>query len=172
MAIAAIAIALQCAKSNHRHAEALMEAARMQAQDAARPDGAWLLEEISRSVVRLHKEYIGQGPTKARTYIGDDLVVCVLQGGFSRAERTLLEHGRTGTVIHQRQALDEALRQPLTDTIERLVERKVIGLTSAVQPDGELSTMVCLLEPASPARGVASRLLRTRDIRPTSRPLP
>ena len=148
-----------------------MEAARMQPRDAARRDRAWLLEEISRSVVRLHKEYIGQGPTKARTYIGEDLVVCVLQGGFSTAERTLLEHGRTGTVIHQRQALDEALRQPLTDTIERLVERKVIGFTSAVQPDSELSTVVCLLKPAHPARGTASRLLRTQDLRPTSQTL-
>jgi uncharacterized protein YbcI len=136
-----------------------MEAAMMQPQDAARRDRAGLLEEISRSVVRLHKEYIGQGPTKARTYIGEDLVVCVLQGGFSRAERTLLEHGGTGAVIHQRQALDEALRQPLIDTIERLVERRVVGFTSAVQPNGELSTVVFLLKPARPARGAASRLL-------------
>ena len=77
-----------------------MEAARMQPQHPARRDRGGLLEEITRSVVGLHKEYIGQGPTRARTYICDDLVVCVLQGGFSRAERTLLEHGRTGAVVH------------------------------------------------------------------------
>jgi uncharacterized protein YbcI len=136
-----------------------MEAARTQPQDAARRDRGALLEEITRSVVRLHKEYIGQGPTQARTYIGEDLVICVLQGGFSRSERTLLERGRRGTVIHQRQALDDALRQPLNDTIERLVERSVIGFTSAVQPDAELSTMVFLLQPAHTTHGAASRLL-------------
>ena len=124
-----------------------MEAARMQPQDAVRRDRGALLEEITRSVVRLHKEYIGQGPTQARTYIDDDLVVCVLHGGFSTAERTLLDHGRTGAVIDQRQALDEALRQPLSDMIERLVERRVVGFTSAVQLDGELSTVVFLLMP-------------------------
>ena len=124
-----------------------MEAARMQPQDAVRRDRGALLEEITRSVVRLHKEYLGHGPTKARTYIGDDLVVCVLQGGFSKAERTLLDHGRNGAVIDQRQALDEALRQPLSDMIERLVERRVVGFTSAVQLDGELSTVVFLLSP-------------------------
>ena len=122
-----------------------MEAARMQLQDAAQRGNAGLREEITRSVVRLHKEYIGHGPTKARTYIDDDLVVCVLQGGFSRAERTLLDHGQTGAVIDQRQALDEALRRPLSDMIERLIERRVIGFTSAVQADGELSTVVFLL---------------------------
>jgi uncharacterized protein YbcI len=123
-----------------------MEAARMQLQDAAQRDSA-VREEITRSVVRMHKKYIGQGPTKARTYIDDDLVVCVLQGGFSRAERTLLDHGQTGAVIDQRQALDEALRRPLSDMIERLLERRVVGFTSAVQLDGELSTVVFLLTP-------------------------
>jgi uncharacterized protein YbcI len=130
-----------------QYAEALMEAARMQLQDAAQRDSAGLREEITRSIVGLHKEYLGHGPTKARTYIVDDLVVCVLQGGFSKAERTLLDYGRAGAVIDQRQALDEALREPLSDLIERLLERRVVGFTSAVQPDGELSTVVFLLGP-------------------------
>ena len=136
-----------------------MEAARMQPQDAARQDRGGLLEEITRSVVGLHKEFIGQGPTNARTYIGEDLVVCVLQGGFSRAERTLLEGGRRGVVIRQRQALEEVLRQPLSDMIERLAERRVVGFGSAVQPDGELSTVVFHLEPARCTRGRGPRLL-------------
>ena len=134
-----------------------MEALRMQPQHAERP--AEPLEEITRSVVGLYKEYLGHGPTQARTYMGKDLVVCVLQGGFSRAERTLVEHGRTGAVINQRRAIEDTLRQPLSDTIERLVERRVVGFTSAVQPDGELSTVVFLLEPALDTWGAASRLL-------------
>jgi uncharacterized protein YbcI len=145
--------------SEHHYAEGLMEAVRTQPQDAARRDRGARLEEITRSVVRLHKEYIGHGPTQARTHIVQDLVVCVLQGGFSRAERTLLERGRAEAVVHQRQALDDALRQPLSDMIERLVERKVVGFTSAVQPDSELSTLVFLLRPARSANGAASRLL-------------
>jgi uncharacterized protein YbcI len=136
-----------------------MEAARTQPQDAARRESGALLEEITRSVVHLHKEYIGQGPTQARTHIGEDLVVCVLQGGFSRAERTLLERGRPEAVIDQRHALDEVLRQPLSDMIERLVERRVVGFTSAVQPDRELSTLVFLLKPARSTHGAASRRL-------------
>jgi uncharacterized protein YbcI len=124
-----------------------MEATTMQPQEAARPDRAGLLADITRSVVHLHKEYIGHGPTKARTYISEDVVVCVLQGGFTRAERTLLERGRTEGVIQQRHAVDEALRQPLTDMIERLVKRRVVGFTSAIQPGTELSTAVFVLEP-------------------------
>jgi uncharacterized protein YbcI len=138
----------------------LMTATSVQPQSPPRLNRSELLAEISRSVVRMHKEHIGQGPTKARTYIGDDLVVCVLEGGFSRGERTLLEHGKTDTVIHQRQELDAALRQPLIDTIQGLVARTVVGCASGVEPDGEITTQVFLLEPTCPARGAASRLLR------------
>jgi uncharacterized protein YbcI len=123
-----------------------MEATTPKPQEAARADRSGPLEEITRSVVGLHKDYIGRGPTKARTYINDDLVVCVLQGGFTTAERTLREHGREEFVIRQRQIVEEALRQPLIDLIERWLDRRVVGFTSAVQPAGELSTLVFLLE--------------------------
>jgi uncharacterized protein YbcI len=119
------------------------------------PRRAGLVDEISRSVVRLHKEHTGHGPTKARTYICDDLVVCVLQESFSTAERTLLRHGETAAVLSHRQALEAALRQPLIDTVEQLVGRKVMGLTSGVQPDAEISTEVFLLEPGPATNGSA-----------------
>ena len=125
-----------------------MEATTMQPQDATRGEHAGLLEEITRSVVRLHKEYIGHGPTKARTYISDDVVVCVLRGALTKVERRLVDLGQTGAVIQQRLAIDEALRQPLSDTIERLLKRRVVGFTSAIQPAGELSTLVFLLAPS------------------------
>jgi uncharacterized protein YbcI len=128
----------------------------MQPKSPPQLSSAGLLDEISRAVVHLHKEHIGQGPTKARTYICDDLVVCVLQGSFSTGERTLLKHGDTATVMSHRQALEAALRQPLIDTVEKLVGRKVMGLTSGVQPDAEISTEVFLLEPARPAHGDAT----------------
>jgi len=128
------------------YAEARMEAIRMPRQEPVQRDRGELLEEITRSIVGLHKAFIGQGPTKARTYLTENLVVCVLQGGFTRAERTLLEHGRTQGVIDQRQALDGTLRQPMSDAVERLIERRVVGFTSAVQPDTDLSTLVFLLE--------------------------
>jgi len=133
-----------------RPAHRLMNAV-MQPESPPQRRGAGLLDEISQSVVRLYKEHIGKGPTKARTYIWDDLVVCVLQGSFSTGERTLLKHGKTAAVISHRQALEAALRQPLIDAIEHLVGRKVLGLTSGVQPDAEISTEVFILEPARSA---------------------
>ena len=48
---------------------------------------------ISREIVRLQAEYYGKGPTKAKTYIFEDLVVVVLEESFTRAEKTLAERG-------------------------------------------------------------------------------
>ena len=65
---------------------------------------------ISEGMVALLKEYYGVGPTQAKTYLHDDLVVCLLRGGFTRVERTLLEGGRTAAVIEQRMAFQEVMR--------------------------------------------------------------
>ena len=50
-----------------------------------------ILTAISDGIVGLLKEYYGRGPTEAKSYFQDDLVVCVLRGGFSRVEQTLLD---------------------------------------------------------------------------------
>jgi hypothetical protein len=48
---------------------------------------------ISREMVRLQAAYYGKGPTRAKTYIVEDLVVVVLEESFTRAEKTLAERG-------------------------------------------------------------------------------
>jgi uncharacterized protein YbcI len=63
-----------------------------------------VLTAISDGMVALLKEFYGRGPTRTKSYYADDLVVCVLRGGFSRVEQTLLEGGRGPAVIEQRMA--------------------------------------------------------------------
>jgi uncharacterized protein YbcI len=49
---------------------------------------------ISRRIVQLHKEFYGKGPTRAKTYYHDDVIVVLMRGAFTRVEETLLERGR------------------------------------------------------------------------------
>jgi uncharacterized protein YbcI len=111
----------------------------------ATPSGE-LLAEISRSMVQLYKELYGKGPTKARTYLTDDLVVCVLEGGFHRSERTLLEHGQAEPVLSQREAVQGTRRDRLTGRIEQLVGRKVVTFISGVDAATETSADLFVLE--------------------------
>ena len=126
----------------------------------SRVAGGELFEEISRSLVQLYKEHFGKGPTKARTYMTDDLVVCLLEGGFWKGEQTLRDHGRGDAVAQNRHAFQESLRTLFVSTIEGLVERRVVGFLSAVDPDTEMSAEVFVLAPTEPDSRSQSRLLR------------
>ena len=103
---------------------------------------------ISEGIVALLKEYYGVGPTRAKTYIHDDLVVCLLRGGFTRVERTLLEGGRAGAVIEQRMAFQDVMRTRFIAVIETATGRQVIGFMSGNQQDPDMICEVFVLAPS------------------------
>src|SRR6478609_8920642 len=98
-------------------------------------------------MVSLLKEYYGRGPTQAKTYYHDDLVVCVLRGGFTRVEQTLLEGGRGSAVIEQRMAFQELMCDRFEAVIEDATGRPVIGFMSGNQQDPDLMCEVFILAP-------------------------
>lgn len=106
-----------------------------------------VLTAISDGIVALLKEFYGKGPTRAKTYYHDDLVVCLLRGGFTRVEETLLEAGRGEDVIQQRMAFQEVMRDRFEGVIERATGRRVIGFMSGNQQDPDLLCEVFVLAP-------------------------
>jgi uncharacterized protein YbcI len=105
------------------------------------------LTAISDGLVALLKEFYGRGPTRVKSYFEDDLVVCVLRGGFSRVEQTLLEGGRGGAVIQQRMEFQELMRQRFEAVIERATGRQVIGFMSGNQQHPDMMCEVFILAP-------------------------
>jgi uncharacterized protein YbcI len=106
-----------------------------------------LLTAISDGMVALLKEFYGRGPSRAKSYYEDDLVVCVLRGGFSRVEETLLEGGRGSAVIQQRMEFQDVMRARFTDVIEGATGRPVIGFMSGNQQHPDLMCEVFILGP-------------------------
>ena len=106
-----------------------------------------VLTAISDGMVALLKEYYGRGPTQAKTYYHDDLVVCVMRGGFTRVEQTLLDGGRGQAVIEQRIAFQEVMRDRFTAVIEHATGRPVIGFMSGNQQDPDMLCEVFVLSP-------------------------
>lgn len=49
--------------------------------------------EISESLIKFEKEYMGRGPLETKTYIFDDLVVVRLKGVLTKAEYQLTQTG-------------------------------------------------------------------------------
>jgi uncharacterized protein YbcI len=106
-----------------------------------------VLTSISDGLVGLLKEFYGQGPTRAKSYYEDDLVVCVLRGGFSRVEQTLLAGGRGQAVIQQRMEFQEVMRGRFAEVIEGATGRRVIGFMSGNQQHPDLMCEVFILAP-------------------------
>ena len=87
---------------------------------------------ISTQLVALKKEFYGKGPVGAKTYIQDEYVFAVLEGGLTRNEETLLAAGETGIVRQYRLRFQEIMRDRLTSTVEEITGRKVLDYHSQI----------------------------------------
>ncbi|MHB8659078.1 MAG: Na-translocating system protein MpsC family protein [Solirubrobacteraceae bacterium] len=112
-----------------------------------RPGHGEALTAISDGLVALLKEFYGRGPTRAKSYFEDDLVVCVLRGGFSRVEQTLLDGGRGAAVINQRMEFQDVMRRRFEAVIEAATGRRVIGFMSGNQQKPDIMCEVFILAP-------------------------
>jgi uncharacterized protein YbcI len=105
-----------------------------------------MLAEISNAMVGLKKEFYGKGPTKAKTYINDNYVFCVLQGGLTRNEETLLAAGEELLVRQFRLRFQEAMADATSEAIERVTGRKVTGYHSQIVFDPEHAFEIFVLD--------------------------
>ena len=96
-----------------------------------------LLEAVSNLVVGIYADHVGRGPTKARSYMSGDIVVCLMEDTLTKAERTLVKSGRGDAVTEVRTALRETMREEMVNGIEMLTGRRVRALTggSDLGPD-------------------------------------
>jgi uncharacterized protein YbcI len=106
-----------------------------------------VLTAISDGIVALLKEFYGRGPSRTKSHDEDDLVVCLLRGGFTRVEQTLLEGGRGPAVIQQRMEFQELMRERFVAVIERATGRRVIGFMSGNQQHPDIMCEVFILAP-------------------------
>ena len=111
---------------------------------------------ISNATVRLLSEYTGRGPTKARTYISEDLITVVLQDTLTRGERSLVSNGESELVLASRKAYQRTMGASLVASVEEITGRKVIAFLSDnhISPDYAVETFV--LEPLAHEAGGGS----------------
>lgn len=105
--------------------------------------------EISTRMVQLLREFTGRGPTKARTYVHEDLVIVVLQDTLSRGEQAVAEHVGPGTVLSQRKAFQDAIRIEATAMVEEITGRSVVAFLSDNHIDPDVAVEAFMLAPTS-----------------------
>ena len=115
-------------------------------QPQAESERGAVASEISREIVRLHARLYGRGPTKAKTFIQEDYVLCLLEDVFTPGERTLVGAGSTDQVHATRSAFQEAVKDEFIGIVERGVGHKVRAFISSTHIDPELSVELFVLD--------------------------
>ena len=107
--------------------------------------------EVSNAMVGLKKDFYGKGPTKAKTFLNDNYVFCVMEGGLTRNEITLIERGHEDLVRNYRLRFQEAMERPTVEAVERITGRKVIGYHSQIVFNPERAFEIFVLDDAPDA---------------------
>jgi uncharacterized protein YbcI len=130
--------------------------------------GGSLLAQISNAFVTMQKDFWGIGPLEAKSYMMDDLLLIVMRGGLTRAERTMLDFGQQDLVRNFRQAFENEMTQNLTGKIEELTGRKVLTYQSQILFDPDIVAELFVFEKA--AGGGSEEIVATAEGQLRERP--
>jgi uncharacterized protein YbcI len=106
-----------------------------------------LTAAISNAMVSLLHRYTGRGPTRARTTIDNDIVVCVLGATLTKGEQSLVRDGKAEVVLHSRRAFQGTMQADAITAVEELSGRTVVAFMSNNHIDPDLAVEVFILEP-------------------------
>ena len=109
--------------------------------------------QISREIVQLHAKMYGRGPTKAKTYVHDEYILCMLEDIFTPAERTLVGADKVEQVLSARHAFQEAVADDFIAIVVGATGRQVRAFMSQVSVDPELAAELFLMEPVPGEEG-------------------
>lgn len=108
------------------------------------------LAAVSTALVQLKVEYLGRGPSEAKTYQNDDLLVCVMRDVLTTAERTLV--GRDPEAVRTlRDSVREHTADRFIEAVTTATGRIVKGYRSElVLDDPDLSIDIFMLDGVAP----------------------
>jgi len=105
---------------------------------------------ISKAIVRVYAEYVGRGPTRARTVISGNIVTVIAEDILTTAEARLVAEGASGSVVDLRRKFQGTMRGALTNGVEEVTGRNVVAFLSGHQADPDYACEVFVLESGEP----------------------
>jgi uncharacterized protein YbcI len=105
--------------------------------------------QISNRMVRLVREYTGRGPTRVRTIIQGDVVVCVMKDTLTKGERALVARGQDEEVLRLRRTYQATMGDDASAAVEQVTGRRVASFMSDNATSPDVAAEIFLLEPAA-----------------------
>jgi uncharacterized protein YbcI len=108
--------------------------------------GGELNAALVQAVVRIHHDYMGRGPSTARAFFRENIVVVVVERVMTAPERSLAGSGRQDGVRDVHRDLLEVMRADLTVAVEDLTNRRVTALMSDIHVESDIASLVFVLD--------------------------
>jgi uncharacterized protein YbcI len=103
------------------------------------------LAAISDALVRLHARHYGKGPARARTFVFDHFVLCLLHDPYTTVEKTLLTTGQEDAVRANRMLFYRTLETPFRSVVEQITGRKTTAFLPQLSADPPVVSALFLL---------------------------
>jgi uncharacterized protein YbcI len=104
---------------------------------------------ISNAVVRIRAQHRGRGPTRAKTYLFEDVILTVMEEGAATVERSLIDAGQDDLVRNIRSSVQAAMSDELKSAVEEITGRTVRVVVTGSEIEMDIDCIVFLLEPGT-----------------------
>ncbi|MDQ4095070.1 MAG: DUF2294 domain-containing protein [Actinomycetota bacterium] len=103
------------------------------------------LAAISAELVRLKAQRFGKGPVEAKTYVNDNFVFCVMRGGLTVVEKTMVHAGDADLIRELRLRFQARLAEPFCSAVERITGFAVLAYESQILFDPDYTVEIFVL---------------------------
>jgi uncharacterized protein YbcI len=107
---------------------------------------------LANALVRVHRSYVGRGPTRAQAFYRGDVVVLVLRDVLTKGERSLATSGRPEAARAIRSTFHRAMRPDLVRAVEALTGCRVTAFLCDSHVDPEVTTQLFVLDRPIPGQ--------------------
>src|SRR5215204_5500479 len=112
-----------------------------------RPRSGEQAAAVTNGVVALLRDYLGRGPTRAKTILNDDAAMVLLSDTLTRGEQRLVADGEQQAVLDLRRRCQSAMRDDLVSAVEGIVGRRVAAFMSDNSMEPDVMAEIFVFEP-------------------------
>jgi hypothetical protein len=116
-------------------------------EDIGRDDDA--LAVLGRELSRIHEELCGAVPDGVHCVVAGSVLTCVLSGGLTPLERTLIEHGQLAEAREYREAVIDAQSERFSAAASAALGREITSAVHVFDPNQAVTTLLYVLAPAT-----------------------
>jgi uncharacterized protein YbcI len=108
--------------------------------------GGELNAAVTRAIVGIHTQCLGRGPKSASTFHYGNVLVTLMHGVLTRAEKSLADANHDDAVTQMRHLYQQTMEADFREAVERLAGRKVLAFISGNSSNPDIASELFILD--------------------------